>query len=641
MIKFVVIGGHKVQLDQNQVLGTGGEATVVRHNNQAIKIYHSPDVARIAKLQDFCKAGLTLPTNVCAPAELAYDNNGQIVGFAMPLIPAGKEVVQELSRKSFRKAHPNCNSSFVTDLFMQAYQTTDNLHKHSVVVGDYNDLNLLFDPTAAKMLVFIDVDSYQFGKHPCMVGTENFLSPDLYNLNLALKPYFKPEHDWYAFWCMYLKSILLCHPYGGVHNEFKSIPQRALAKVLAWDKDVKYPKAAYSPDMLNDGLLAIAEKVFRQGSRSKPDLNVLVDFKETLVNCTSCGVQYPHIRKACPQCARVNTQQIQRKVKVVTSPGKLTVSVNPRLTTAGNVIWHKVYGTSIFAIALHGTNYEIYESSVSGVKHHGNIAVDKSPFVFDLFAGRYLVVGQTAKSVLRIFDLQSNLRLIETSACGLFQGQPSFACTKNNLVRASNGWMYIGRVDATLGYVEDRVQATMEGQTWFDGSAVNNTIFGFQRYFSNLGFFLYSFDGTPKFFDVTLPALDINESLLDTAVYFTENSVLVMLKTEIKGKTYTRVNVIRSSSGELLSQYKLESMPSDTHRSIHGKSFMRPSGSYGFILHPTDDGVVQEVVDKNRVGKLTLFSETEQFVSESDCLISQGSGILVVGDKLINHLTLA
>jgi len=201
--------------------------------------------------------------------------------------------------------------------------------------------------------------------------------------------------------------------------------------------------------------------------------------------------------------------------------------------------------------------------------------------------------------------------------------------------------MYVGRMDPTLGYVEDRVQAVMEGQTWFDGSDVDDTIFGFQRYFSNLGFFMYSFGDTNRFHDVELQEMGDNESLLDSAFYFTENSVLVMLKTEIKGRTYTRVAVVRSSSADLLSQYKLEAMPSDTHRSIHGKAFMRPSNSYGFILHPTDDGVVQEIVDKDRIGKLTLFAETEQFVSESDCLINHGQGILVIGDKLANQLTLS
>ena len=82
-------------------------------------------------------------------------------------------------------------------------------------------------------------------------------------------------------------------------------------------------------------------------------------------------------------------------------------------------------------------------------------------------------------------------------------------------------------------------------------------------------------------------------------------------------------------------------MPSDTHRDIHGKAFVRPSGGYGFILHPTDDGVVQEVADRNRIGKLTLFSETEQLISESDSLLSYGQGIMVIGDKLINYLTLS
>ena len=641
MISVVVIGGSKVRLDQNKVLGAGGEATVVRHGNKAIKIYHNADSDRVDKLKYFCKANLALPKNVCAPDELVYNGKGNIVGFSMPLIPSGKEVVQELSRKSFRKSHPKCDSEFVSDLFLHAYKTTESLHGQNVVVGDYNDLNFLFD-VSNPIILFIDVDSYQIGNHPCMVGTENYLHPSLYGLNLADKPYFKNTHDWYAFWCMYIKSLLLCHPYGGVHNQFKSIPQRALAKVLAWDSGVKYPKAAYSPDMLNDGLMGVVEQLFKQGKAFKPDIDVIEDFKESLVQCRSCGVKFPSIRKSCPQCTKVNTQQIQRKVKVVSTPGKMNVNVEELLSTDGNFIWHKVYGTSIFAIALNKGQYEVHHHTSNTRKHLGNLPVLKESLKFDMFAGRYLVVGKVSSENVIILDMQDNFRQVGETTCDLFQGERSFVCTEKYLARAKDGWLYRCHIDPVLGYVEDRLRAVMENQTWFDCSSVNGGLFGYQRFFNNLQFFFCQFEKkTGDYFDIDIPDFEPHESMLDTAVYFTSNSVLLVVKTEIKGKIYTRVYVIRSSTGEILSHYRLESMPSDTHRNIHGKSFVRPSGTAGFILHPTDDGVVQEVVGQDRIGKLTIFAETEQFISESDSLINHGQGIIIVGDRLINHLTLS
>lgn len=171
MIKHVVIGSKKVQLDQNKVLGTGGEATVVRCDNRAVKIYHNPNDKRVAKLKAFCNAHLKLPSNVCAPQDLVYNPTGEVVGFTMPLIPAGREVVQQLSRKSFRKSNPACNSTFITDLFVHSYKTTEALHSDNIVVGDYSDLNFLFDVLNPLML-FIDVDSYQFANHRSLKPTE-------------------------------------------------------------------------------------------------------------------------------------------------------------------------------------------------------------------------------------------------------------------------------------------------------------------------------------------------------------------------------------------------------------------------------------------------------------------------------------
>lgn len=478
--------------------------------------------------------------------------------------------------------------------------------------------------------------------NPCMVATDNFLHPSLYKLNLADKPYFKPQHDWYAFWCMYIKSLLLCHPYGGVHNDYDSIPQRALARILAWDSGVKYPKASYSPEMLSDNLREITERICRKGDNHKPDISVLENFKLELVQCHSCGVQFPHTRKACPQCAKVNTQQINRQVKVVSRPGKMTVSIDNRLTTQGDLVWHKMHGTTIFAIALFPRSYEVYESSTTSSKLVATIPVGKERYIFDGFAGKYLVIGEAAKTTLQIVEINSGkLVPISTTVCDLFQGRPAFACTKDALVRVHKGWMYVGKVDPILGYVENKVRAVMEDQTWFEASPTSETIFGFQRYFSNIGCFVYTFGKQNLFCDVKLPDFEPHEAILDIATYFSDQSVLAMLKTEIKGKTYTRVYVIKSQTGELISQYRVESMPSDTHRNINGKAFMRPTGSLGIVLHPTDDGVVQEVVGQDCIGKLVLFSETEQFVCESDYLITYGSGIMVVSDKTANHLTLS
>ncbi len=645
MIRVAVIDGQKVRIDHSQVLGVGGEATVVRDNNRAIKIYHKPDADRARKLKDFCSAGFKLPRNICMPQDLVLDSTGRkIVGFTMPLIPSGREVVQELARKSFRKSHPRYNSEFIADLFIHAHKTMESLHQHGIVIGDFNDLNVLFDMTK-PLMVFIDVDSYQFGQHPCMVGTEHFLDPCLYGLNLAEKPYFSEQNDWYSFCCMLIKSLIMCHPYGGVHPKVKTLPQRAESRITAFDTGVIYPKAAYSPDLLDDGLMNMIDRVFKKGHRDKPEVEMLEEFRNALTACGSCGVMYPGDKQSCPQCAKINTQQIQRQVKIVKKPGHRTVHSEEILSAVGSFVWHRLVSKSLFAVSLSGNKYTLHQSTQSNPV--GEISSDE-PLRFGIFGGKYLVTSASDEAI-NVWDTSAGLKHVVRQTCGSFHGTKTFGCSKNYLFRMKDGWLYKGRVGTgasgiTSGmYVEDQVINMMDDQTWFICSPVNDVVFGFQRFFQNYQFFLHRHEEgkSVKFFDVKIPALEQNESILSVSARFDASCVLFLMKTEIKGKTFTRVFVIHQHDGRILSQYCVEALSSDTHKNIHGKAFMRPGKGNGFILHPTDDGVVQEIVGDNAVGSMSLLSETEQFISETDSLLNFRSGILVVGDKLINYLTLS
>ena len=196
--------------------------------------------------------------------------------------------------------------------------------------------------------------------------------------------------------------------------------------------------------------------------------------------------------------------------------------------------------------------------------------------------------------------------------------------------------MYRGKIDHRFNiFDESRIHTCIKNQTWFAASSYNNTIFGIQGVFNNINFFLYCFDKKPsgEYFDVQIPELEKNESILPVSTRFSTNSVLFIMKTEITGKTSTRVYTISQDDGQILSHYRVEALPSDTHRNIHGKAFIGPSGTRGLILHATDDGIVQEKIGDNKIEKQLLLSETEQFVAETDSLIYYKKGILVIGDR--------
>ncbi len=641
MIRFVTIGGQKHKINQTQVLGAGGEGTVIRVGKQAVKIYHKYDKRRAAKLRDFTGHGFMLPSVVCSPTDLALDSQGRVVGFAMGLMTKGNEVVQQLSSKHFRKSNPRYHSQFITELFIQAYRTTEAIHKAGIVIGDYNDLGVLFSLNSPSAATYIDVDSFQFDDYPCMVGTENFLDPQLYNIDLAKKPYFKIEHDWYAFWCMFIKSLIMAHPYGGVHQTYKSIPQRALARVTVFDNSVKYPKPALSPDLLNDRLMEITHRIFGKGERFQPSIDVLEDFRDSLVSCNSCGTMHPDQRASCPQCTTINTQQIQRKVRVVKSPGKRTVNCEEMLATPGSFIWYKLYGRTIYAVAREKNTYVLYVKKPEQSAITNNLFSPKSTLVkFDMFRGRFLVVNQeaTTDEILILDTFAKKPTGVARRIADEYQGERIFACSKDNLLRVQDGFLYRGDVNHLEIFAEKQIIAVMENQTWLAASPISSICFGFQRYFQNLAFFLVDFRKVEggKWHDVKIPDLKDSENILDVDVQFSVASLLFLMKTEIKGKTFTRVFVIDQNNGNVRFSYSVEALSSDTHRNIHGKAFAQVKDT-AIILHPTDDGIVQEVVGTN---KQTLLPETEQFISESDHVFHYRNGILVAGDNIINFLTI-
>ena len=80
------------------------------------------------------------------------------------------------------------------------------------------------------------------------------------NLSKGLK--YTTLNDWYSFAVLLFKSILLAHPYGGTHKKIKSLTERAQKRITVFDKEVKYPKVAYSPDVLTDELAQVFHQYF-------------------------------------------------------------------------------------------------------------------------------------------------------------------------------------------------------------------------------------------------------------------------------------------------------------------------------------------------------------------------------------------
>ena len=631
----IVIDGKKYRFSQSDTLGVGGEATVVQVGSNAVKLFHDPTTERARKLQDFLKLG-KLPQTVCAPQRLAYDSTGRkVVGFVMRRLSPQYEVVQMLSSKKYRRKHPAVTLASITDLMLSGYETIEQLHKAGVIIGDNSDLNVLF---WKSRMVYIDADSFQFGKYPCVVGTENFLVPELYDTDLASKPYFVPMYDWYSWFVMTIRSLLMVHPYGGVHRDYKTVPQRAKARITFLDPAVKYPKSGMHPDLLNDDLKSMFDRMFVQGERFIPPKDEIIEYRDSLTTCLSCGSMHPSASSSCPQCSHVNTQRIQRQIKVVKRPGKMTVNSEAIMSTPGHIIWRHVLGQTIHVIARERNDLVLYcHEPNAQLKSMKLMPLSGDP-VFGMFGGKYLVYNDGLSDRLKIFDV-SGSSPVDTGYSpwvDSFQGRRVFACGKDQLFRVYQGFLFASEFDASYGtFSEKNINAVSKDQTWLAASPHASIVFGCQRFFDTLKFFIYRLDKRKLWYS-PITELKDNESIIDASIRFSATSILLILKTEIKGKTFVHVYVLHED--KVKCHFRVDAISSDTYKNIHGKAFAA-TATASIILHPTDDGIVQEKIANNK-GQASLLSETEPFVSDGDTVDQYKAGILVTGDQEVNYLTL-
>jgi DNA-binding helix-hairpin-helix protein with protein kinase domain len=219
----VYVDGRKVALDPRRAIGKGGEADVYDvGGGEALKVWKSPqhpDYRGLPAEQDAARRRIEqhqrkldelprlLPPRVIAPRRLARDKAGRIAGYTMRLV-APSAPLMRLSDRAGRDAAGGADVA--TAVLRDMHATVAAVHRAGVVIGDFNDLNVLIAAGAAAH--FIDVDSWQFGGYPCLTFTDRFRDP-------RLPDGATPDRgsDWFAYAAMVLQSLLFVGPWGGVH----------------------------------------------------------------------------------------------------------------------------------------------------------------------------------------------------------------------------------------------------------------------------------------------------------------------------------------------------------------------------------------------------------------------------------------
>ena len=321
----VFLDGKPIKLLPGALLAQGGEAeiydlgdgTVLKH----FKPPAHPDFAGDAAAQALVAQRLVehqrklpafpaaLPAQVVTPCGLAFAEKAErtLVGYRMPRV--GGEPLFHLGEPRWRRDRAVTGGDTLAPL-VDLLDAVTALHQAGVVIGDFNDLNVLVEGDRVHL---IDADSYQFGGFRCAMFSERFLDPRLCQGQLSPAAPHDRDSDWFAFHVMVARTLLLVGPWGGVYQPADPAARcspnaRVLRRITIFDPEVVLPRAALPPAALPDELCAHLAEVFHGARRGPPPRRLLAELRFTV--CARCGQE--HARPSCPACITPRPPVVQR-----------------------------------------------------------------------------------------------------------------------------------------------------------------------------------------------------------------------------------------------------------------------------------------------------------------------------------------
>jgi len=600
----IKVGDKSVKLKDYDIIGSGGEANIYRMGRQALKIYHKSTQERQKKLKHLIQKSNALPSKVAKPLELVYDGRGKLRGFSMQRVKKVAEVLAELAKKRYRKVF-RITIQDIVELFLDGYDTLSQIHKAGFIVGDLNDLNELF---VKKEMLFIDVDSFQFGDYPCMVGTEAFIDPLLYGVNLDKRPSFTTGNDWYSYAVLLFKTITMAHPFGGIYKGVNTLLERAQKRIPVYEKGVRYPKIALNFEVLSDDLLNEMERYFKSDYRKGFNRKVIEDYLDILIPCPNCGIHYSGERSTCPVCSEKTAQQIQKLKKEQEAHDKIRV--------------FRLFNGTVGVIRQGYDGLYIAEIEKDKIRVHRETNILQT-FNRDDVDQIDFASGHIIKAKDNELEIYKDQKLNNTVTTQPYNGKPVFGCNERLLYHIQANYLMATNLDTGASRQLVRV---MENQTWFKVADKTDALVGFFRLLGDFRFFIQYKNDHHDLEDIKL---EDQENVIDLSVKFDNSSALLILKTVMKMRSYIRVYQI-GFDGKLRFDKKLEAMGSQIYKNIHGVAYFS-----GMLLHPTDDGVVSEKLSD---GSLKKFTETENYVVEDSIIYPHQKGIVVANIDSVDRI---
>jgi hypothetical protein len=623
-MKSVYVAGRRKGLKPANAVGKGGEADVYALDDKTVvKVFKGPDhpdlvglpleqaaaEQRLEEMQTKLAAFPTgLPARVVTPQTLATDRSGgRVLGFTMRRVIDGR-MIFELASRSSRPV--GMDQEQVRRALLALEQTVRGLHHKGVVLGDFNDRNVLLSP---QELALIDADSFQYGAYPCRVFSLRFVDPLLLSPNWSsggLRKAHGQDSDWYAFCVLMMRSLLFVGPYGGVYRpadpaKRRTPEQRRAERITVFDPEVRYPKPAIPFGVLPDELLQHMHVTFIEDRRGPFPGRILEDMHWT--RCLNCSRE--HARGLCPSCTQVTPATKVKKVRV-----RGQVVVTQLFETSGRIVCAASQKGVLRWLAHDGEHYR---------REGGRVVLrgpDQPGMSFGLCGPDTLVAA--GGRLQRLGERGGNEALGIDSG----PGGPAFAANGDFVYRVEAGQLLCEGVSgpALVGRV-------LTGQTRFwVGDELG---LGFYRAGEMSVAFVFAAARSGLRDDLAMPR--IGGQLLDAECLFDADRAWLFLAFQQGARSLNRCLAI-DHRGRILAAAEAEAGHPGWLGSLRGKL-----ATGGALMAATDDGLLRLRIDGNQIVEDGFFPDCEPFVDQECQLLATGQGLAVISGHSITLLRMA
>ena len=613
-MKKIILDGKRVPLDPTKIIGSGGEADVYDiGNGKVLKYFKTPDHNDFAGMPDAQLAAKVrinehqqklpafpkkLPPQVIVPRDFAFSQSGKkILGYSMDFL-SGAEALLKYGERSFREGVIPDNQ--VVSIFQNLHETVNGIHNKQVVIGDFNDLNVLVRKEKAFI---VDADSMQFSGFLSSVFTEKFLDPLHTKANqfVLAKPH-NELSDWYAYAVMLMQALLFVEPYGGVFkpkNSADRIPKslRRAKRVTVFHPDVRYPKPARAMATLPDELLSYFQEVFVSDKREV----------------------FPH---QLLQRIRFGADGNLKATLEPSYPEEVIKETHTRSVSATRIF--SISGKILTATIQDGELRYLYHKDGTFFREN-DVYVTKGELDPSF---RYRVSGKTsvlAKGPRAILLSKQGEKLLSTDA---IQNFSLLDANSDEVFYISNG--QLRKTVKRLTDYSEHIGNVLSNQTLFwVGEKLG---FGFYRAGQMSRYFVFQPGKRGINDSVKLPP--VRGQIIDSTTVFSDERIWFFLAITEGGKALHKCFVL-DAVGTLLASFGSEPGSGDWLGTIRGHVAVSD-----FLLSPTDDGIVRVRASKSSSGVDKEFPETARFVHSGHQLLAGKSGLIVVKSDSIWNLVL-